>query len=107
MVAGLLEDRFEVTVRRDALAIVEDYERLDPAIVLLDIAMPEIDGLSAARRLKSVHPEAKIVFLSGDVSTATLAAAEEAGGCGFVLKSFAAGFLIPALEAVLQSKGPR
>ena len=101
MLSALLEERFEVTVRQDALAIVEDFKSLEPALVLLDVAMPEVDGLTAARRLKSRHPEARIVFLSGDTSSATVKAAEKAGGCGFVMKTLAAPFLIPALEAAL------
>lgn len=103
MIRGLLEDRFEVVVRQDAVTLVEDFERLDPVVVLLDIDMPKIDGLTAARQLRAVHPEARIVFLSADSSTATMAAAREAGGCGFVMKTYAASILIPALEAALQS----
>jgi len=75
--------------------------RLDPDVIVLDITMPEINGLEAARKLRQTNPRAKLLFLTvhGDADFAL--AAFEADGLGYVVKSRLATDLLPALRAVL------
>ena len=54
--------------------------------MLLDITLPQMDGLAATRQIKARFPEARIVILTQDDEAALRAAAEQAGACGYLLK---------------------
>jgi DNA-binding NarL/FixJ family response regulator len=102
MTAQLLSGRFEVTVREDALSIVDDFELLEEPVVVLDISMPKLDGLSAARILKDRHPEARIVFFSSDPSPRKIAEASALGGCAYIVKTRGVADLVPAIQAAME-----
>jgi DNA-binding NarL/FixJ family response regulator len=78
----------------EAIALAE---RLRPDIVLLDISMPGMDGLEAARRIRLAR-EATIVFLTGEDSDAHSSSAREVGAAGYVLKSALGADLIETLR---------
>lgn len=101
----LLSGRFEVTLRADALSIVDDFERLGEPVVVLDISMPKLDGFSAARILKRRHPEARIVFFSSDASPGKIAEVSTLDGCDYVVKKRAEDDLVPAIEAAIENPG--
>jgi len=73
---------------------------LQPDLVLLDIDLPDMNGIEVARRLPMVAPRAKIMFLTVDCSTAIVNAALSAGALGYVLKSQVVAELLPALKSV-------
>ena len=73
-------------------------------LVLLDIRMPNLDGIKAAAQIRSVAPEAKILFVSGNTDPDIVQSALSDGARGYVSKSEMGRELLPALEAVLSGK---
>jgi len=88
----------------DGLEAVQLAEELQPDLVLLDIGLPTINGIEAARRIREVSPASKILFVSENRSPDVAEEALNTGASGYVLKSDAAGELLPAIKAVLQGK---
>jgi NarL family two-component system response regulator LiaR len=104
-VARLLDPQFEVigSVLNGEQAI-EGALRLKPDVLVLDIMMPVMDGLEAARCLKKVGAPTKIVFLTGLEDHAIMETAMEAGGNGYVFKSQLLTDLPLAIHAVLAGR---
>jgi DNA-binding NarL/FixJ family response regulator len=86
----------------DGLEAVQKAEELRPDLILLDIGLPHINGIEAARRIRQVSPNSKIVFLTMDNSPDTAQAALSTGAQGFVHKIRAQSELLPAIELVLR-----
>ncbi|HEY3859862.1 MAG TPA: response regulator transcription factor [Gammaproteobacteria bacterium] len=82
---------------RQALRMVRD---LQPDIVLMDIAMPGLNGLESAERIHGIHPKIKIVILSMHASEEYVAQALKAGASGYLLKDAATAELEMALKSV-------
>lgn len=108
MLAGLrklLEDDCEIVgTAEDGRALVEAAQRLKPDIVLLDISMPLLNGLDAARQIRKLCPETKLVFLTMHASPTYAAEAFEVGASGYLLKRAAASELSQAIQAVLRGQ---
>jgi CheY-like chemotaxis protein len=71
---------------QDGQEAVEKYARLLPDLVLMDIAMENLDGLCATAQIKANFPTAKVMMLTELDDPYLRAAAEEAGACGYILK---------------------
>ena len=82
---------------RQALRLVRD---LQPDIVLMDIAMPGLNGLESAERIHGIHPKIKIIILSMHASEEYVAQALKAGASGYLLKDAATAELEMALKSV-------
>jgi DNA-binding NarL/FixJ family response regulator len=82
---------------RQALRLVRD---LQPDIVLMDIAMPGLNGLESAERIHGIHPKVKIIILSMHASEEYVAQALKAGASGYLLKDAATAELEMALKSV-------
>jgi DNA-binding NarL/FixJ family response regulator len=103
--ASLLRDDFNlVGTVGDGKALLDAARRLRPDVIVVDMAMPVMDGLEALQRLKAVRINAKVIFLTmhADVQLAT--AALHAGASGYVLKHSAGEELITAIQEVLQGR---
>ena len=83
---------------------VQKAEELKPDLVLLDISLPTLNGIEAARRIRQVAPNSKILFVSENRSPDVADEALSTGAGGYVVKSDAAGELLPAIKAVLEGK---
>jgi DNA-binding NarL/FixJ family response regulator len=96
-------DSFEVVDSvSDGQAAVEAVDKLLPDVVVLDVSMPVLNGIEAARRILAVSPSIKIVFLSVDDDPDICRAALETGAYGYVLKPRLDTDLIPAIELARQ-----
>jgi DNA-binding NarL/FixJ family response regulator len=83
---------------------VEQAKALQPDLILLDIGLPIINGIEAARRIREVSPLSKILFVSESRSPEIAEEALKTGANGYVVKSDAATELLPAIKAVLEGK---
>ena len=101
----ILEPRCEVVgTVIDGRALLEAAPRLNPDVVVLDIAMPHLNGLDAGRQLKSRMPKVKLIFMTQHEDPYLVGEAFRAGGSAFLLKEAAASELIDALDQVLKGE---
>jgi CheY-like chemotaxis protein len=99
----ILSDDFTVVGSVDnGLRAVDLAMTLRPDVLVLDISMPVVDGLEAARRLEELGSCARIIFLTVHVDCEFVEAALSAGALGYVLKPCLASELVPAIWTVLQ-----
>src|SRR5436309_14986431 len=88
----------------DGRALLEAAPKLRPDVVVLDIAMPLLNGLDAARQLKRLMPEVKVIFLTVSEDPELAAEAFRAGGSGYLLKNSAASELLTSIQEVSQGR---
>jgi len=103
--AKLLEPDCEVVgAVADGRAVLEIAPRVRPDVVVMDIAMPLLNGLDAARQLKRVMPAVKVIFLTVNEDPDLAAEAFRAGGSAFLLKNSAASELLQAIRDVARGR---
>ena len=90
-----------IGIAEDGQALVEAARRLRPNLILVDISMPVLNGLEAARQIKTFVPNCKIIFLTMHADPTYAREAFEAGGSGYLLKRSAAAELQEAMRSVL------
>jgi DNA-binding NarL/FixJ family response regulator len=99
--ARLLEPDCDVVgTAADGRDVLETAPKLQPDIVVLDIAMPQLNGLDAARQLKRLMPDVKVIFLTVNEDPDVASEAFRAGASGFLLKNSAAAELTQAVQEV-------
>ena len=100
-----LEKRYVVTgTVGDGRSLVTEAVRLKPDVIIIDIGMPLLNGLDAARRIREELPKVRLVFLTMHEDANLAAASLELGHAGFVLKHSAASELVTAIEEVWRGK---
>jgi DNA-binding NarL/FixJ family response regulator len=101
----LVEPEFEVVgILGDGSSLVDTVQRSCPDIVLLDVAMPLLNGLDAGERIRKLKRTVKIVYLTMNPDKAIAAEAFRRGASGFLLKTSAASELVNALHSVMKGK---
>jgi DNA-binding NarL/FixJ family response regulator len=100
---SVLEPRCEVVgTVKNGNALLEAALTMQPDVIVLEVAMPEMNGLTAARHLKQSVPKAKLVFLTMNEDPQLVGEAFRAGASAFLLKQSAAFELTEAIERVLK-----
>jgi DNA-binding NarL/FixJ family response regulator len=87
----------------DGLQAVDQALELQPDLILLDLALPKLNGMEAARRIRKACPQSKVIFLSQDSSPEIVEGALCLGAAGYVLKSDATELTV-AVDAVFQGR---
>ena len=98
---ALANEFFVVGSVGDGRELLAEAERLHPDVIVLDITMPRLDGIEAARQLRRSHQLARLVFLTVHEDADYARAALDAGGLGYVVKTRLASDLLPAIRAAL------
>ena len=80
---------------------IEKYKELDPDLVIMDITMPEMDGIQAVRQIKSVNSEARIIMCSAMGQQAMVIESIQAGARDFIVKPFQAERVVEAVKKVV------
>src|ERR1700716_3493228 len=100
-IRSVLERQSGWTVCGEAVAMAK---RLSPDVAVIDITMPELNGLEAARQIRREMPSVEVLILTMHDSDALIAGALEAGARGRILQSDSARLLMAAVKAVAQHK---
>jgi len=106
-VVELLGKRPELQVvgqASDGLEALQKAVELRPDLILLDIGLPNLNGIEVARQLQSLVPESRIIFLTQESSSDVVQEALSRGARGYVTKNMALEDLFAAVEAVLSGK---
>ena len=99
---GILSDEgFRVVDTGGAPEVMDLIEREHPAVVLLDVWMPEIDGIELLRRIKSERPAVPVIMISGHANIQNAVAATKLGAADFIQKPFSVSGLLAAIARVL------
>ena len=105
LLRGLLEPEFDVVAQvQDGFALVIAAERLSPDVIVSDISMPGLDGISAATAILRRNPGARIVFVTVHNDPILVERGMETGAMGYVVKSTAGDELVPAVRSALRGE---
>lgn len=85
----------------NGIKAVEKYKELNPDLVIMDITMPEMDGIQAVKQIKSLNASAKIIMCSAMGQQAMVIESIQAGARDFIVKPFQAERVIEAVKKVV------
>jgi DNA-binding NarL/FixJ family response regulator len=101
----LLSDSCEVVgTVTNGKDLLDAAERLRPDVAVVDVTMPMLNGVAAARRLKELHPEIRILFLTMNEDPDVAAEAFRAGASGYLLKRSASPELLTAIRELMKGR---
>jgi UDP-3-O-[3-hydroxymyristoyl] N-acetylglucosamine deacetylase len=106
---GILSDEgFRVVDTADAPGVMDLIQREAPALVLLDVWMPDVDGIELLRRIKSERPAVPVIMISGHANIQSAVAATRLGAADFIQKPFSVSGLLVSIARALdgRSAGP-
>jgi DNA-binding NarL/FixJ family response regulator len=88
----------------DGLEAVQKAEELQPDLILLDVGLPSLNGIEAARQIRKLSPESKILFVTQESADEVVQEALNLGAWAYVVKTVVGNDLLAAVEAVRQGK---
>ena len=98
----LVKNGYEIAAEAEnGLKAVEQYQDAKPDLVLMDITMPEVDGIEAVRRIKALDPNANVIMCSAMGQQAMVIEAIQAGAKDFIVKPFQADRVLEAVRKVI------
>ncbi len=95
-----------VATARNGYEVLDAISRTSPDVVLLDLQMPELDGVAATRRICAEHPAVNVVILTSFSDRARIEAALDAGAVGYLLKDATPDELESAIRAASRGESP-
>ena len=99
---GESEPRIQIVGEADSmLSAVEAARRLRPQIILMDVRLPDGDGIEACRQIRALWPETHVLFLTSYADNQFVLASMEAGADGYLLKESGAQRIVDAIHAIL------
>ena len=101
-ILGQQEELLVVGEASDGTEAIQKAGELQPDLIVLDVGLPNLNGIEAAPRISDLSPGSKIIFLSQDNDVSTVRAALSGGAWGYVHKSSAVAELLNAVTAVLK-----
>ncbi|MBV9083396.1 MAG: response regulator transcription factor [Acidobacteriaceae bacterium] len=102
---SVLSSHFEIVgVVQEGHSLITEAVKLRPDLMLLDIGMPLLNGIDAARQVLQILPSTKVVFVTQQTDRRYVQAAFRAGASGYILKESAIAELVPALRQVLEGR---
>jgi DNA-binding NarL/FixJ family response regulator len=109
LLVSTLQNKWGVQVQyirevADGLEAVQEAQSLQPDLILLDIGLPTLNGMEAARQIHKLSPTSKIVFVTQESSADMVQEALNIGACGYVVKADVGNELLAALTAVLRGE---
>lgn len=103
--ARLLEPQFEIVgIVENGRDLIAAADRVRPDVILVDISMPSLNGIEAARRIREIPNPPRIVFLTMHEDATYLTAAFQAGACGYVLKRSPPTEVITAVREAMRGR---
>jgi DNA-binding NarL/FixJ family response regulator len=101
-----LQPRLDLEVIAEASDGLEVHvaEQLQPDLILLDIGLPNLNGIEAARRIRKLSPQSKILFVSQESSPDVIEGPLSLGAMGYVIKAHAGRELLLAMDAVREGR---
>ena len=104
-IRALLQRRYEIVgLATDGRALIRAAEQLQPNMVLLETAMPVVNGIEAAGQIRKLVPQTKVIFVTMSEDSASVHEALSAGASGYVLKRAAVKDLTTAIEEVSRGR---
>lgn len=97
----LTGDGFEVIEADNGAKAVETYQAVHPDVVLMDITMPEMDGLTALKHIRAIDPKAKVIMLTALGQESVVLEAIKSGARDFVVKPFERDRVMSAINKLL------
>jgi DNA-binding NarL/FixJ family response regulator len=105
LLRDLLQPEFDVIAQvQDGLALVSAAAQLSPDVIVSDISMPGLDGISAAIAILRMNPAARIVFVTVHDDPILVERGFETGALGYVVKNAAGEELVPAVRSALRGE---
>ncbi|NPV87570.1 MAG: response regulator [Anaerolineae bacterium] len=97
----LIGDGYEVIEAENGALAVEAYKTQKPDVVLMDITMPEMDGLTALKEIRAIDPKARVVMLTALGQESVVLEAIKSGARDFVVKPFERERVLSAITKLL------
>ena len=102
IISSMLRQRseFEIVEAYDGMAAIQMAKELQPDLILIDIGLPKLNGIEAAKHLRTVAPRADLLFLSQETDADIVHEAFRQGAKAYVHKHLALDYLLPAIDVV-------
>jgi two-component system chemotaxis response regulator CheY len=110
LVRGIMRHDDDLSVVGEASngeTALDVVEKLRPDLVCLDVLMPGLDGIAVLRALRAVHPEMRVVLVTGQATNNVVTEALQLGAAGFVVKPFNAARLLATVRTALAAPAPK
>jgi two-component system, chemotaxis family, chemotaxis protein CheY len=104
LLRGILRNHADLVVVGEAASgeiAIDLAEKLHPDLICLDVLLPGLDGIAILRALRAMHPEMRVVLVTGQATNSTVSEALALGASGFVVKPFNAARLLSAVRSAL------